>query len=451
MFSTMAFSYFGQDFIRTKRLGRLKLVRFGLVLCLGIGPVAVSLAAEEKSAPFETSAKQALLYDFSTGTVLFEREADQKIAPASLAKLMTAAIVFRELKEGRLKFEDDMVVSVDAWRRGGAVSGNPNMLLTPNKVIKVGELLNGLIVGGANDAALTLAQNIAGQEPRFVEMMNTYARTLKLGSLEFRNATGFTAEGQVASLRDLVQLAAHIIETYPDYYPLYAQRDMPLGKGRQVSRNPLLAMEIGADGLATGYLPETGQALVGSAVQDGRRLIVALAGVNTLQERSLEARKLLEWGARRFEIRTLFAENTEIGEVSVYGGASGSVRVKTARKIRLPLLRGTTEGTALRLAYRGPVPAPVREGQEIARLEVLVDGRLIQSAPLVAAQSVGEGGVLARARDAALEASRQWARNGFFWLMEKAGLRAGPNAPGEKPAQEKLSETAGAKPAGAKP
>lgn len=405
----------------------------GLALCLTVGLSAAPLEAEEKSAPFETSAKQALLYDFSTRTVLFERAADQKIAPASLAKLMTAAIVFRELKEGRLKFEDDMVVSVDAWRRGGAVSGNPNMLLTPNKVIKVGDLLNGLIVGGANDAALTLAQNIAGQEPRFVEMMNAYARQLKLGSLEFRTATGFTAEGQVATLRDLVQLAAHIIETYPDYYPLYAQRDMALGKGRQVSRNPLLPMEIGADGLATGYLPETGQALVGSAVQDGRRLILAIAGVNTLQERSLEARKLLEWGARRFEIRTLFPENAEIGEVSIYGGAASSVRVRTPREIRLPLLRGTTEGTALRLAYKGPVPAPVREGQEIARLEVLVDGRLIQSAPLVAAGSVGEGGILVRARDAALEASRQWTRNGFFWLLEKAGLYTRPEAAGAKP------------------
>ncbi len=387
---------------------------------------------QEKAAPFETSAKQAFLYDYSTKTVLFEREADQRIAPASLAKLMTTALVFRELKEGRLKFEDDMVVSVDAWRRGGAVSGSPNMLLTPNKVIKVGELLTGLIVGGANDAALTLAQSIAGQESRFVEMMNAYARQLKLETLDFRNATGFATEGQTASLRDLVRLAAHVIETYPEYYPIFAQRDFALGRGRQVSRNPLLTMEIGADGLMTGYLPETGQALIGSAVQDGRRLIVALAGVESVQERSLEARKLIEWGFRRFEIRALFAADAIIGEAWVYGGASIAVPLRTAGEIRLPLLRGTTEGTVLRIAYRGPVPAPIAKGQEIARLEVLINGRVIQNAPLVAAETVERGGVIARARDGVLEASRQGVRNGFLWLMEKAGLR-GKSEPAKAP------------------
>lgn len=399
-------------------------------------------AGAEKSAAFDTGAKQALLFDYSTRSVLFQREADQKIAPASLAKLMTITLVFRELREGRLKPEGDMVVSTDAWRRGGAVSGNPNMLLTPNKVIKVSELLTGLIVGGANDAALTFAENIAGKEDRFVEMMNTHARALGLTSTEFRNATGFTAEGQVTTMRDLVKLAAHLIEEYPDYYPLFAQRDFPLGKNRQVSRNPLLPMDIGADGLATGFLPETGQALVGSAMQEGRRVIIAIAGLETVQERSLEARKLIEWGFRRFEIRTLFAADTELGDVSVYGGASASVPVKTAREVRLPLLRGTNDGTVLRLAYRGPVPAPITEGQEIARLEVVLDGRVVQVAPLVAARTVEAGGVIARARDAVMEGSRQVTRNGWQWVVDKAKSRGKPSDPDPtKTAPQKPAET----------
>lgn len=411
-----------------------------LALSLAAMLVCAPAMAQEKAAPFETSARQAFLFDYSSRTVLFEREADRRIAPGGLAKLMTSAIVFRELKEGRLKLEDDMTVSVDAWRRGGAVSGNPNMLLTPNKVVKVGELLTGMIVGGANDAALTLAQGIAGQEPRFVELMNSYGRNIGLTNSDFRTATGLAADGQVASLRDLVTLATHIIETYPDYYPLFAQRDFPLGRNRQVSRNPLLTMEIGADGLATGTAPETGQAIVGSAVQEGRRLIVALAGVETVQERSLESRKMLDWGFRRFELRMLYDSATEIGEVSVYGGASGSVPVRSKGEIRLPLLRGTTDGTTLRLAYRGPVAAPIAEGQEIARLEVLIDGRVIQTAPLVAARAVARGGVVSRAQDAFFEASRQWTRNGFFWLLEKAGLR-------QKPEGETLTgSTAKAKP-----
>lgn len=395
---------------------------------------ALPAFAQDKAPPFETAAKQALLFDASSKAVLFEREADRKIAPASLAKLMTIAIVFREIKEGRLKPDDDMVVSTDAWRRGGAVSGNPNMLLTPNRVIKVGELLTGLVVGGANDAAITLAQGIAGQEPRFVELMNAYALSLGMKHTTFQNATGYAAEGQVATLRDLVVLATHIIETYPDQYPLFAQRDFALGRGRQVSRNPLLPMEIGADGLATGFLPETGQAIIGSAVQDGRRLIVAMAGLETVQDRAIEARKMLEWGFRRFEIRTIYPQGARVGAVSVYGGQAGEVAVKTAREVRLPLLRGTNDGTQYRIVYRGPLPAPVEADREVARLDILIDGRLIQSAPLVTAERVETGGLLARARDAGIEVSRQVARNGIGWVIAQISQRRNPPPPPPAPA-----------------
>lgn len=386
-------------------------------------PAMLPALAQTKTAPFETQAEQAFLFDQTSRTVLFEREADKRIEPASLVKLMSAALVFRELKEGRLSPEAEMVVSVDAWRRGGAVAGVPNMLLTPNKVIKVEELLNGLFVVGANDAALTLAENIAGTEDRFVEMMNAYAKKIGLAGIRFRNATGFAIEGQEASLRDLVLLAAHLVEAYPNLYPLFAQRDMAIGKGRQVSRNPLLTMDIGADGLMTGTASDGAHLIVGSAVQEGRRLIVAIAGVKTLQERALESRKLLEWGFRRFELRDLFRKGQVLGEVSLYGGDAIAVPVATRTDVRLPLLRGTNDGMTLRLAYRGPVPAPVAEGTELARVEVMVDGRVIQTVPLVAARSVAQGGILARARDAVLELSRQWAHDGWNWLAEKARNR----------------------------
>lgn len=378
--------------------------------------------AKPATSTFDTIAKQALLFDFDTRSVLFERNADAKIAPASLVKLMTTAIVFRELKQGRLLMEGDMVVSADAWRRGGAVSGSPNMLLTPNRVIKVSELVTGLLVGAANDAALTLAENIAGTEQNFTAIMNEHARALGLTSLVFKNATGFLMEGQEGSLRDYVRLAVHLITNYPDLYALFAQKDMPLGKNRQVNRNPLLALDIGADGLITGTVPEVGHLIIGSAVQEGRRLIVALAGVETVQERSIEARKLLEWGFRRFEAKTLVAAGRDLGEVSVYGGAQGSVTVRTHEEIRLPVLRGSSEATSLRLIYKGPVPAPITEGSEIARLEIMIEGRVVQNAPLFAAHSVPVGSVAARAQDAALELSRQWTHQGFRWLLDKAGL-----------------------------
>lgn len=399
--------------------------------CLVLALVLASpwLGGQASAQSFETTAKHAILYDFQARAVLFERDARVKIAPASLVKVMTAALVFREMKEGRLTPEREMVVSTDAWRRGGAVSGGPNMMLVPARRLKVGELINGLIVGAANDAAITLAENLAGTEAKFVEQMNAYARDIGLPNLRFKNATGFMAEGQEATLHDLVQLSAHLITTYPEQYALFAQRDMPLGRNRQVSRNPLLTMDIGADGLMTGTVPEFGHALLGSAVQDGRRLIIGLAGVETVQERGAEARKLLEWGFRRFETRTLFEAGNVVGEVALYGAAQGYVPVKTAADIRLPVLRGAGDGASLRLVYRGPVAAPIRAGQEVAQLEALVEGRVIQSSPLVAAADVAEGGVIGRARDAVVELSRQGAAKGFRWVLEKIGLAKKQAAP----------------------
>lgn len=406
------------------RLCRTPLRRVSHLVLLGLAGLWPALAqAPDRTASFETQAKQALLLDYETRTILFERNADQSIHPASLAKIMTAALAFRELKEGRLKPDQDMVASTDAWRRGGAVAGGPNMLITPNKVVKVGDLLTGLVVGSANDAAIVLAENIAGTEGRFTEAMNAQARDLGLGGTQFANATGLgPGDNQRTTLRDMVNLSAHLIETYPESYPLFAQRDMPFGRNRQQSRNPLLTMDIGADGLLTGTTPEGTHQLVGSAVQEGRRLIVAVAGLDSVQERALEARKLLEWGFRRFELRSLFPAGTRVGEASVYGGASAFVPLKVTADLRLPVLRASQNQASLRVRYRGPVRAPIAEGQAIAKLEILVENRVIRTVPLVAAENVATGSVLARARDAALELSRQGALKGFRWLGEAIGF-----------------------------
>ena len=416
---------------------RLPASPISMLMCFGalaliaiVPPVFAQPLSGERQTSFETAAKQAILIDADTKTVLFERNADQSINPASLVKLMTAALAFREVKEGRLKLEQDMIASTDAWRRGGAVAGGPNMLITPNKVVKVGELLTGLTVGAANDAAIVLAENISGTEARFVEAMNAYAREYGFSALSFRNSTGFAAEGQTATARDIARLALHLIETYPESYALFAQRDMPFGRNRQVNRNPLLTMDIGADGLMTGSTPDGTHHIAGSAMQEGRRLVLVIAGLDSVQERSLEARKLMEWGFRRFEIRSLFPADTLVGEASVYGGARGFVPLKVAKDLRLPVLRSTQDSASLRVAYRGPVRAPIAEGQAVARLEILVEGRVIQTVPLVAAEAVPAGSVLARAQDAVLELSRQGAISSFRWLIEKAGF-------GGKPAEKR--------------
>lgn len=409
------------------------LLSAGIAACgwTGLASAQPAPAQPERASSFDTAAKQAVLFDFDTRTILFEREADKSINPAGLVKIMTAAMVFRELKEGRLKPDQDLIASTDAWRRGGAVAGGPNMLITPNKVLKVGELLTGLIVGAANDAAIVFAENISGSEARFAEAMNAHALEIGLTGSRFRNATGITVEGQTATLRDLVKLSSYIIEKYPEYYSFFAQRDMPLGRNRQVSRNPLLSMEIGADGLMTGSTADGTHLLVGSAVQEGRRLILAIGGLESVSERALEARKLMEWGFRRFEIRSLFPAGTVVGEASVYGGAKGFVPLKVPRDLRLPVLRTSQEAASLRVAYRGPVLAPIADGAEIARLEILVENRVIQTVPLVAGEAVPQGSIVARAQDAALELSRQGAMKGFRWLIEKIGF--GQRAPEKQP------------------
>lgn len=420
------------SFFRSRQLycaahfhAHVRLCGFALLLVLfGITPSR----AVEKPQAFETIAEYALLLDYDTGTVLIEQQADAAIPPASLVKLMTAVIVFRELKEGRLKLEGEMVASTNAWRRGGAVSGAPNMLLTPNKIVKVSDLITGLIVGGANDAAITLAENIAGTEARFVQSMNDYAKAKGLTSLTFMNATGFAQEGQFGSMRDYAALAAHIIREYPDFYALFGQRDMPYGRNRQANRNPLIGMDIGADGLMTGNAPEGGFHLVASSVQEGRRVILALGGMESAQARAMEARKLLEWGHRRFELRTLYTAGTIVGEVALHGGAAWAVPVRSTADVRVPVLRGSSADLDVRLVYQGPFPSPVKEGERIARLQVLLEGRVIQESPLEAAQSVDKGGVIARARDAGMALVRRWVLNGVDFLLVKAGFSA-PSSP----------------------
>jgi hypothetical protein len=367
-------------------------------------------------------------------------------ATTPLASLMVARLLKDIFPAGVLNF------ITDANDLGGEMTAHPGIdkisftgsTATGKKVMAgaAGSLKRVTLELGGNDAAIVLAENISGTEARFTEAMNAHARDLGLGSTRFANATGLgPGDNQRTTLRDMVNISAYLIENYPENYVLFAQRDMPFGRNRQQSRNPLLTMEIGADGLLTGTTPTGTHQLVGSAVQEGRRLIVAVAGLENVQERALEARKLLEWGFRRFELRSLFPAGTRVGEASVYGGASGFVPLKVAEDLRLPVLRASQNQASLRVAYRGPVLAPIAEGQAIARLEILVENRVIRTVPLVAAEAVPKGSVLARAQDAALELSRQGFIKAFRWLGEKIGF--GSRVPVEPAAPARPEASAG--------
>jgi D-alanyl-D-alanine carboxypeptidase (penicillin-binding protein 5/6) len=249
-----------------------------------------------RAAPFQTKAPYALLIDDNTGAVLFEKKADAAVAPASTTKILTAEIVFREIAEGRLSLSTRMAISPKAAREGDAESGGSSMFAQANQQVSVDDLLRGLLVLSGNDAAVALAEGVAGSENAFAARMNQEARRVGMSHSRFTNAWGNGSGGQRVTARDMARLAAYVIHTYPQFYHYFSETEFTWNGIRQLNRNPLLAMNIGADGLKTGHLGASGFGLVGSVVQGGRRLILVLYGARSEAERASEARQLMEYG-----------------------------------------------------------------------------------------------------------------------------------------------------------
>jgi D-alanyl-D-alanine carboxypeptidase (penicillin-binding protein 5/6) len=372
----------------------------GATVTLGCPPAQ---AAEKKDEGSRTSAPHAILMEAESGSILYEREADALVYPASLAKLMTAEFVFNEIKQGRLKLDDEFTVSEYAWRHGGAPSRTSSMFAPIHSRVRVEDLLRGVIIQSGNDACIALAEGIAGSEAQFAERITKRAREIGLTKSTFKNATGLPDPDQVVTVRELAKLTQHLIRTYPEFYKIYGEKEFTWNKIRQHNRNPLLKMDIGADGLKTGYTKEAGYGLVGSAVQNGLRLIVVVSGLKSANERAAESRKLLEWGFRSFHARMLFAEGQEVGEAKVYGGTKGRVSLVPAKPVRIMLPRNASDKIIARIVYTGPVPAPVHAGQPIGRLKVWRNDTLALEMPLRAAEDVKTGNLPQRAFDAATE------------------------------------------------
>lgn len=349
------------------------------------------------------SAPHAILMDAENGGVLFERDPDKLIYPASLAKLMTAEYVFHELKEGRIKLSDEYEVSENAWRKGGAPSRTSTMFAVLHSKISVDDLLHGMIIQSANDACIVLAEALAGNEAAFGAKITKRAREIGLSKSTFANSNGLPDPGTQVTTRELAMLARHIIVTYPKFYELFGQREFTWNKIRQYNRNPLLAMDIGADGLKTGFTNEAGYGLVGSAVQDGVRLIIAINGLKTAKDRAEEGKKLLEWGFKNFERRVLFTKGQTIGSAKVYGGAEGYVDLVTDDEVRVMLPKNGGDRVVARIVYTGPVPAPVARGAPIGLLKVWRNENVILQVPLKAAEPVATGTLSQRALDAVAE------------------------------------------------
>jgi len=259
-----------------------------LLLLAGLAP--------GRAAPLQTSVPYALLIDFDSGATLFAKNADAPMSPASTTKILTAEIVFNAVAEGRLRLDDSAPISPRAAREGDAESGGSSMFALAGSQVRVDDLLRGLVVASGNDAAIALAERVAGSEEAFAVLMNQRARELGMTRSHFANAWGGGDPRQSVTARDMARLAAHVIGAYPQFYPYFGQAEFVWNGVRQQNRNPLLAMAIGADGVKTGHLAQSGFGLVGSAVQSGRRLILVINGARSEDERAREARQLLEWG-----------------------------------------------------------------------------------------------------------------------------------------------------------
>ena len=390
-----------------------------LGIAFGALALMLGLPGNALGQPFQTTAPTAILVDAGTEAVLFEKNADEPVAPASMAKIMTAEIVFQQLKEGRLSMDTEFTVSENAWRKGGAPSGGSAMFAKVNSSVRLEDLLRGLIVQSGNDAAIALAEGISGTEDNFAVLMNTRAREIGLTKSTFRNATGYGHPEQKVTVRDLAKLALHIVETYPEFYKMFGEREFTWNKIRQQNRNPLLTMDIGADGLKTGNIDESGYGLVGSAVQNNQRLIVVVNGLKTAKDRANEARKLLEWGFRVFETQQLFDEGQVVGEAQVFGGDRRSLPLVPRKPVRVLVNRGESERLSARIVYTGPLKAPVRKGDEVARLKVYRGETQALDMPLHANEDVPVGTLSQRALDGLLEVSTGWVRRAFSSLIDR--------------------------------
>ncbi|WP_127753101.1 D-alanyl-D-alanine carboxypeptidase family protein [Devosia sp. 1566] len=359
-------------------------------------------------ANFDTKAKFAVLMDEESGTVIFQKDGDVPMEPASMAKLMTVAVVFNEVRAGRVNLTDEFFVSEHAWRTGGASSGGSTMFADLNSKIKVEDLVRSVIIQSGNDAAIVLAEGIAGSEGSFAAMMNELAEDIGLRGSHFTNSTGLPDPEMHVTARDLANLARYLIREYPEYYHYFSEPEMEWNGIRQPNRNSLVEMGIGVDGLKTGHTEASGYGSVISTDDGGRRLIGVVHGLTSMAQRTEEGRKLITWGTRAFERIAAYPAGKVVAYANVYGGSSGSVGLVGDGEVSLYLPRGSRKCLKGEVVYTSPLMPPVQAGDQIAELRVFCDNQLVQAAPLYAAETVEEGDLVRKATDALKQLALGW-------------------------------------------
>lgn len=388
------------------------LARHAAASCIVLLAAAMILlpAATPAQAVFSSKAKAAILIDADTGAVLYQNNADELLPPASITKLMTAELVFQAIKAGRLKLDDELTMSVHAWRTGGAPSRTSAMFVPVNTTATVSDLLQGLIVQSGNDAAIALAEGMSGSEEAFAKRMTVEARRIGLTKSTFKNPTGLDAPGHRMTAREIAMLSLYIIKEHPEFYKMFSQEVFKYRRFTFRNRNPLLFEDnLGVDGLKTGSLSVVGNNLAASAVQKGKRLIAVVIGLPNKKAAAAEARKLLQWGYRSFGSFKLFDAGETVGSARVWGGERFYVPLTGDGPVMviLPRVPADPKLTA-EITYDGPLKPPIKKGDQVATLRIVSETNAVNEVPLYAAEDVEPGGLVRRGLDALAHLALSW-------------------------------------------
>jgi D-alanyl-D-alanine carboxypeptidase (penicillin-binding protein 5/6) len=367
---------------------------------------AIALPATAAAPPFETPSPVAYMVDLSSGAVLYAKDADRRIPPASMAKMMTTHLAFHQIKRGELQLNKMCEVRPETWRQWHGPQAGSTMFLSPGEQVSVENLLHGIVTLSGNDASVVLAECIAGTEPAFAALMNAEAKRLGMANSNFGNSNGWPDEGvTVTTARDLATLAKATIEETPELYKTFYQKKeftwgKTLGSGQAITqgnRNPLLGRVAGADGLKTGHTAEAGYGFTGSAEQGGRRIIMVVAGLGSFNQRIEESVKFMDWGFRAWKAQPLFEGGEKVAEAPVQLGDEDAVGLVAPRKLAVTLPAGSGSGAVrVKVVYDGPIKAPFKKGQQVASLVVQSGDTPPQTMPLVADRDVGEAGFFGR-------------------------------------------------------
>ena len=367
--------------------GRAPRLALALVGALALASLA-SGRADAAMPTIDTSAKNAFVIDFTTGAVLLDKGGDQRIAPASMSKIMTAYVTYDYIRKGQVTLDDVFPVSEKAWRKHS--TGESNMFVPLGARVKLEDLIRGMIIQSGNDACVVIAEGLAGSTDAFVEKMNETAERLGLKGTHYADVDGLPDPEEYTTPRDLAVLARHLITDFPQFYHYDSEKEFTYNNIKQGNRNPLLYKDLGVDGLKTGHTQEAGYGLTASAIRNGRRVIAVLSGMSSMKERSQEGEKLIDFAYREFNDYRLVKAGDVVDEAPVWLGAQTKVPVTTVADVIVTLPRRSRHDMKVNAVYDGPVKAPASQGQPVGKLVVTAPDIDPMSFPLVTAQAVAE-------------------------------------------------------------